>query len=77
MNEKHKMKLQYTCFLLDTSKTTLCKIVLIKILFDIHTISKPHCTMNKTGSKTGHLEIKMKMYKYDFFDIFPLQYNIS
>ena len=33
--------------------------------------------MNKTGSKTGHLEIKMKMYKYDFFDIFPLQYNIS
>ena len=33
--------------------------------------------MNKTGSKTGHLEIKMKMHKYEFFDIFPLQYNIS
>ena len=33
--------------------------------------------MNKKGSKTGHLEIKMKMFKYEFFDIFPFQYNIS
>ena len=35
------------------------------------------CTVNNYGSKTGHLEIKMKMFKYEFFDIFPLQCNIS